>query len=227
MANDNRVSITRLIAIPALITLLVTFLRLKGELNHWGAPWFSNAAGGGAAIVGISWLPFIFGPWFALKLIKTGNGFESAKKAWGYLGLGFVVLVASGVIVGVAASKHAMLFAVIGFLGMVAAAFVPFKGWRTLGRTLFAYGIAARVPVVIVMFFAMRGNGGAGWGTHYDAVDPSMPNLPFAQKFLFEAFLPQMTAWIAWTVIVGLLAGLIAAAVARRSKQTSTAPAGA
>jgi hypothetical protein len=227
MANDNQVSITRLIAIPAVITLLVTFLRLKGELNHWGVPWFSNAAGGGGAIVGISWLPFIFGPWFALKLIKTGNGFESAKRAWGYLGLGFAVLVASGVIVGIAASKQAMLFAVIGFLGMLAAAFVPLKGWRTLGRTLFAYGIAARVPVLVVMFFAMRGNGGAGWGTHYDAVDPSMAHLPFAQKFLFQAFLPQMTLWVAWTVIVGLLAGLIAVAVARRSKQTSPVPAGA
>ena len=226
MANDNRVSITRLIAIPALITLLVTFLRLKGELNHWGSPWFSNAAGGGGAIVGISWLPFIFGPWFALKLIKTGNGFESARKAWGYLGLGFVILIASGVIVGISVSRHSRLFAIVGFLGMLVAAFVPLKGWQTLGRTLFAYGIAARVPVLVVMFFAMRGNGGAGWGTHYDAVDPSMAQLPFVQKFLFEAFLPQMTLWIAWTVIIGLLAGLIAVAVARRGKQTSTAPAG-
>jgi hypothetical protein len=227
MANDDRVSITRLIAIPAVITLLVTFLRLKGELNHWGAPWFSNAAGGGGAIVGISWLPFIFGPWFALKLIKTGNGFESAKKAWGYLGLGFVVLMASGVIVGISASRQALLFAVIGFLGMLAAAFLPLNGWRTLGRTLIAYGIAARLPVLVVMFFAMRGNGGAGWGTHYDAIPPGMANLPFFQKFLFEAFLPQMTLWIAWTVIVGLLAGLIATAVARRGKQPSTAPVGA
>jgi hypothetical protein len=227
VANDNRVSITRLIAIPAVITLLVTFLRLKGELNQWGAPWFSNAAGGGGAIVGISWLPFIFGPWFALRLIKTGNGFESAKRAWGYLGLGFVILIASGVIVGISAARQTMLVAIIGFVGMLAAAFVPLKGWRTLGRTLFAYGIAARVPVLVVMFFAMRGNGGAGWGTHYDAIQPNMTQLPFAQKFLFEAFLPQMTLWIAWTVIIGLLAGLIAAAVAQRGKQTSAAPVGA
>jgi hypothetical protein len=225
MADDNRFSITRLIAIPAVITLLVTFLRLKGELNHWGAPWFSNAAGGGGAIVGISWLPFIFGPWFALRLIKTGNGFESARKAWGYLGLGFVILVASGVIVGISASRQARILAIIGFLGLLVAAFVPLKGWRTLGRTLFAYGIAARVPVLVVMFFAMRGNGGAGWGTHYDAVQPDMAHLPFAQKFLFEAFLPQMTLWIAWTVIVGLLAGLIAVAVAQRSKPAAEVPA--
>ena len=34
-------------------------------------------------------------------------------------------------------------------------------------RELIAYAFAARIPVLIVMFFAMRG----GWGTHYDAVE--------------------------------------------------------
>jgi hypothetical protein len=225
MSKDNRVSITRLIAIPAAITLVVTFLRLAGELNHWGMPWFGSAAGGQGAIVGISWLPFIFGPWFALRLANLGHGFESARKAWGYLGLAFVVLVAGGFFVGIAQSSQSRLLALIGFLGMLAAAFVPTRGWRALGRTLIAYGIAARLPVLIVMFFAMRANGGAGWGTHYDAVQPEMAHLPFAQKFLFEAFLPQMTLWIAWTVIVGMLAGLIAVAIARRGKSPVESPA--
>jgi hypothetical protein len=227
MANDNRVSITRLIAIPAVITLLVTFLRLEGELNHWGSPWFSNAAGGGGAIVGISWLPFIFGPWFALRLVKSGNGFASASKAWGYLALGFVVLFASGFVLNIAASGKLRLLAIVGFAGMLVAAFMPLKGWRTLTQTLIAYAFAARIPVVIVMFFAMRGNGGAGWGTHYDAVEQEMAQLPFATKFFYDAFLPQLTFWIAWTVIIGMLAGLIAIAVARRAKRPATAPAGA
>lgn len=225
MANDNRVSITRLIAIPAVITLLVTFLRLEGELNHWGAPWFNSSAGGGAAIVGISWLPLIFGPWFALKLMKTGNGFASALRAWGYLGLGFIILVASGVIVGLGISKQITALAVLGFLGMILAALLPIRAWGALARTLIAYALSARLPVLIVMFFAMRGNGGAGWGTHYDAVDPGMAHLPFAQKFLLLAFLPQMTLWIAWTVVVGLLAGLIAVALARRGKPAAEVPA--
>jgi hypothetical protein len=227
MANDNRVSITRLIAIPAVITLLVTLLRLEGELNHWGAPWFSSAAGGGGAIVGISWLPFIFGPYFALKLATTGAGFASAKSAWGYLGLAFVVLMASGAILALAVSKQMDVLGILGFAGMLVAALIPLKGWRALTQTLIAYAFAARIPVLVVMFFAMRGNAGAGWGTHYDAVDPSMARLPFAQRFLYDAVLPQMTMWIAWTVIVGMLVGLIAVAVARRRKQTATGPVGA
>jgi hypothetical protein len=34
-----------------------------------------------------------------------------------------------------------------------------------------AYGLAARIPVVVVMFLAMAGN----WGTHYDYVGAPEP----------------------------------------------------
>lgn len=223
MTNDNRVSITRLIAIPALITLAVTFLRLVGELKQWGMPWFGSEAGGQGAIVGISWLPLIFGPYFAFRLIKTGNGFQSGKRAWIYLGLAFVVVMASGAFLSFVEAKQMRALGIIGFAGMLVAAFVPRIGWRAFGQTLIAYAFAARVPVLIVMFVSMRANGGAGWGTHYDAVDPDMVHLPFAQKFFYDAFLPQMFFWIAWTVIIGTLAGLIAVAFARRSKTTSAA----
>src|SRR2546422_9224294 len=47
-------SVWSLIVIPALITLAVTLLRLVGDLEHWPSPWFSNAAGGGAASVVLS-----------------------------------------------------------------------------------------------------------------------------------------------------------------------------
>ena len=62
------VSIRKLIMIPAVITLVLTILRLIGELQHWPRPWFDSSPGGGGAIVGISWLPILFGPYFAWKL---------------------------------------------------------------------------------------------------------------------------------------------------------------
>ena len=57
-----------LIRIPAAITLGVTLLRLVLELT--GAPgWLaSDAAGGGRAVLGIAWLPLVFGPWFAFRI---------------------------------------------------------------------------------------------------------------------------------------------------------------
>jgi hypothetical protein len=222
MEERKSISITSLITIPALITLGVTILRLVGELEHWPKLFFSTAAGGGGAIVGISWLPIIFGPYFALKLAGAGDRPPSLGKAAGFAVLGLVVLVLGGVLAGVTRS-HLLILTLIAFLVMLVAAFIPGIGWRSLGNTLLAYAFAARIPVLIVMFLAMRGNGGHGWGTHYDIVDPMLAQASFARKFFYEAILPQMTLWIAWTVVVGSIIGVIVVAVVGRGKQAEPA----
>ncbi len=222
MEKTKSISVTSLITIPALITLGVTILRLVGELEHWPKPWFSAAAGGGGAIVGISWLPIIFGPYFALKLAGVGDRPPSLGKAAGFAVLGLVVLVLGGVLAGVTRS-HLFILTLVAFLVMLVAAFIPGIGWRSLGNTLLAYAFAARIPVLIVMFLAMRGNGGHGWGTHYDIVDPMLAQASFARKFFYEAILPQMTLWIAWTVVSGSIFGVIVAAIARRGRQAAPA----
>jgi hypothetical protein len=220
MEETKSISITSLVTIPALITLGITILRLVGELEHWPKPWFSPAAGGGGAIVGISWLPIIFGPYFALKLAGAGDGPSSTGKAIGLALAGFVVLVLGGVLAGATAAHHPSLSAV-GFLVMLAAAFVARIGWRSLGNALLAYAFAARIPVLIVMYLAMAGNGGQGWGTHYDVAPPNFPPHSFAAKFLYIGVLPQLTLWIGWTVIVGSIIGVIVVAIARRGKQAT------
>ena len=185
MEETKSISITSLITIPALITLGITILRLVGELEQWPKPWFNTAAGGGGAIIGISWLPIIFGPYFALKLAGAGDGPSSIGKAIGLALAGLVILVLGGVIAGVTASHHPSL-TLVGFLVMLVAAFIPGIGWRSLGNTLLAYAFAARIPVVIVMFLAMRGNGGQGWGTHYDAPPPQFPVSLLCRKVLLH-----------------------------------------
>jgi hypothetical protein len=227
MAGGEKLSITRLIAVPAVITLAVTLLRLTGELERWGMPWFGNQAGGEGAVVGISWLPFVFGPYFAVKLAKAGYGWQSGGKAVRFALSGLGILVAGGFLGVTMRERHIMPLAIVGFAVMLAAAFVAGLGWRAFGRTLLAYAFAARVPILVVMFLAMRGNGGAGWGTHYDAVDADIARLPFAEKYFYTAFLPQMTFWIAWTVIIGALAGIIAAAITRAGKRPAAEASGA
>jgi hypothetical protein len=222
VGETKPISITDLIAIPTLITLGVTILRLVGELEHWPKPWFSTAAGGGLAIVGISWLPIIFGPYFALKLAGAGDRPSSVGKAVGFAVLGLVVLVLSIVLAGATFPHHPGL-ALVAFLVMLVAAFIPRIGWRSLGNTLLAYAFAARIPVVIVMFLAMRGNGGQGWGTHYDAVESTFAQASFARKFFYMAILPQMTGWIGWTVVLGSILGVIVFAAARRGEQAAPA----
>jgi hypothetical protein len=220
---DERKTTWSLIAIPAAITLAITVVRLVGELEHWPAPWFNNAAGGGAAIIGISWLPIFFGPWFALKLARSGEAPSSGLKAIGFAVLSVVVLVGSGFWVGKSQNLSYMLL--VPFVFMLVSAFIPGIGWPSLGKTLLAYAFAARVPVLVVMYIAMSANGGQGWGTHYDAIDPRLASFSFMRKYMYEAFVPQMTLWIGWTVAVGALFGSVTAALARLGKRA--APAGA
>lgn len=224
MAERGSVSIARLIAIPAVITLGITILRLAGELEHWPAPWFNTSAGGGGALVGISWLPIIFGPYFAWKLASSGEGPEKLGKAAMFWVLGLIIFVGGGFTVFSTVS-HPSIVTLIGFVLMLVAAIVPRAGWRSLGAVLFAYAFAARIPVLIVMFFAMRGNNGAGWGTHYDAVEPAFAHASFGTKFFDFAIMPQMTLWIGWTVIVGSLLGIILVAIARPGRRTAPAEA--
>jgi hypothetical protein len=224
VADAKPISILKLIAIPAVITLGVTILRLVGELKHWPTPWFNAAGGGGAAIVGISWLPIIFGPYFALKLAGAGAGPASAWKSIAYAFAALVVYVLGGFLFAMTIS-HPGGLTLLACLLMLAAAFVVFPGWRALGSALFADALAARIPVLIVMYLAMHGNGGAGWGTHYDAVPPVLAQAPLGAKYLYAGILPQLTLWIGWTCVVGAILGAIVAAIARRGKQT--APAGA
>lgn len=220
MADTRPVSITSLITIPALITLGITLLRLMGELQHWPTLWFNPAVGGRGAIIGISWLPIIFGPYFAVKLAGAGDGASSTGKAIGFAILGLVVFLLAGWLFASTIS-HPSNLTLVAFLLMLLAAFIPGIGWRSLGNTLLAYAFAARIPVLIVMYLAMHGNGGAGWGTHYDAVPPPLVHVPLATKFLYAGILPQMTMWIGFTVVVGSLIGVVVTAVVRPGKRAT------
>jgi hypothetical protein len=208
--GSDKKSIVQLILVPSLITLAITVLRLEGELHHWGSPWFNSSAGGGGAIVGISWLPIIFGPYFALKLASSGEGTSSYGKAFAATIGGLVVMVLGGFLLF--KSGNSAVLAVLGFVLTLVAAFIARTGWRSLGSTLIAYAFAARIPVLIVMYFAMRG----GWGTHYDAVEARFAAAPLWTKFFYDAFLPQMMFWIGYTVLIGSLFGEIVAVIFAR-----------
>jgi len=221
--KDSKVSVGSLILVPAIITLAITILRLEGELQNWSPILFGKAAGGGFALVGISWLPIIFGPYFAWKVAAAGEGPSSLGKAFGMGGLGIVVLVLGSVLEYFGFSKGMVALFALGGLIQLASAFVARIGWRALGNTLLAYAFAARIPVVIVMFIAMSANGGHGWGTHYDVSGPGFTVTSLGQKFLEESVIPQMGFWIGYTVIVGMLFGIAVVAIFGRRSAAATA----
>jgi hypothetical protein len=218
MADATRAHITRLIAVPTVITLAITILRLVGELKHWPTPWFNTAAGGGFAVVGISWLPIVFGPYFALKLAAAGHKPASLGKAIGFAFLALLAYFVAGVLVALTA-RHLSPLTLVAFSLLLFAAFVPLLGWSALTRALLAYALAARVPVLIVMYYAIGGN----WGTHYDAMEPRLAQLSFGWKYFYAAIVPQLTAWIGWTVILGAIFGTVIAALVYRGKPAAPA----
>lgn len=134
-------------------------LRLGAELMDLPS-WLANKNPGGiGALIGISWLPPIFGVYFAYKLAGA-----------------------------------------------------PGKIWWNLLKTLFLYGLAARIPVIVIMGMAIYGN----WSTHYNAFEGRLATAGNAEKFWLGAVATQLVWWaILWTIGSGMVTGLITAASLR------------
>jgi hypothetical protein len=213
MPDKEAVPLRQLILVPSVITLAVTLLRLVGELQNWSPRLFNKEPGGGGALVGIAWLVFIFGAWFAWKLIDMGHAPESAFRPLGY-GLGvllvFIALVFAIGRTGLPPLAQLGVFSVIALVGL----FVAMKGWPALGRVLVGYGLAARIPVIVVMLLAILGN----WGTHYDVVPPDFPAMGALPKWFLIGVVPQLTGWMAFTVVVGMICGGVVAAIRARRR---------
>jgi hypothetical protein len=208
-----------LVLVPAVITLAVTLLRLFGEIQNWSPRFFSRQAGGGLAVVGIVWLVPLFGIYFAWKLIREGERPASLGRA-ALMPLAAVVPVVLLAVVTRGLGTTVNLLAVA--VGSLAAAWIACQGWPALGRVLFYYALAARIPVALVMLAAILGD----WGTHYDVPPPSpLPATSPFVKWILIGLIPQMTIWIAFTLVVGGFAGAITAAVMRGKTRAQVAPA--
>jgi hypothetical protein len=147
-------SIRKLILVPALITLVVTGLRLALELG--AAPsWLANSGEGGlGALVGIVWLPLIFGPYFAARIRPHAADSKTCL-------------------------KH-------------------------LAKTLFVYGLTARIPVILITIPALLGE----WGTHYE-------KFPFEVDMAGKILATLGAQLIFWATIWTILSGLTAAWIVR------------
>jgi hypothetical protein len=211
-----------MVLVPGIITLAVTLLRLTGELNHWSRAFFNPEAGGGMAIVGIWLLVPIFGIYFATKLSasgQTGSGWRTLGFAALAIGLFIGILFAVPALLGLDPSQPTFTaFAVMIVASLIALA-VAYYGSGALGRVLLAYGLVARIPVILVMLVAILGN----WGTHYDVLPPGAPEMGVWTKWFVIGVVPQLTLWLAFTVAAGALFGGLALVVGER-RRTAVRP---
>ncbi|HUG55284.1 MAG TPA: hypothetical protein VMR21_16880 [Vicinamibacteria bacterium] len=200
-----------LLVVPALISLAVTLLRLGGELLQWSPTFFSREAGGGGAVVGISWLIPLFGIYFALRLARMGEGPPGAARVFGWALVGFVANTAVFFLAFALFPKSPQGQLALFGVGSLFAVAVARPGWPALWRVLVAYGLAARLPVVVIMLLAIF----LGWDSHYAKPRPDFPPTGPLGLFLWTGLLPQMTIWIFLTVVGGMIFGALALAVRR------------
>ena len=190
-----------LVVWPAILTLGVTLLRLVGELRGWSPDYFSRLPGGGLAIVGIAWLAPFVGAYLGWRLTRAGVRSPGVASVGGWsagaLLLGLAIGYGLERVVQPSWTGTLVLWAGVAVL----VAMMSFVTWPVLGWPLLVYAVAARLPVVIVMAFAIWGR----WGTHYDAPPPGFPALLPMARWLWTGVLPQTTIWIAFTLALGMI----------------------
>jgi hypothetical protein len=211
----------RLVLWPSALALAITILRLAGELLDWSPSLFNRSVGGGAALVGIIWLVPIFGSYFAVRLAAADRRPRSLAIALGVNVASFVVLVAFLAVGFSRPTASASQFLAIGAGSWVAIA-VAWKAWPALVAALVRYGLLSRVPVALVVLCGIVGD----WKTHYDSPPPGLPAMGTLGRWIATGVIPQLTLWMAVTVVVGMLCGIVATAIAarrRRSQQLASA----
>ncbi|HEX5053685.1 MAG TPA: hypothetical protein VFZ65_18035 [Planctomycetota bacterium] len=212
-----------LVLVPALITLVVTVLRVLGELDDWGPALVGTRRGGGeGGLIAIAWLMFVFGFWFGIRLQRGGAGVANRTRALLLSIAAVLVLMACMAGLGIAgliefpneAKPVVPHGAPYLFASLVLATAVSFVAWRRAALTLLVYAALARIPVVVVTWLAIEHE----WDTHYAKMAPGFVTPPHDELFVNLA-LPQITFWPAATVIVGTVMACLGAMLAGRSQR--------
>jgi hypothetical protein len=185
----------------------------------WPQLFFDRSGGGGGAIVGIVWLVPVFGAYFAIRLAAAGRG--PARK-------GRAILMTLAAVLLIPATGRLTAGLQLGPVAMImtfgvawlAALWVAYRAWPALGAALIAYGLAARIPVALVMLVAIFND----WGTHYELGPPNLPPMGPLTKWIVIGLVPQLTLWMGFTSSVGALFGTVTAAVVGRRAAASASP---
>ncbi|MBZ0150602.1 MAG: hypothetical protein K8J09_03650 [Planctomycetes bacterium] len=219
---DGKTPILRLVLVPALLTLVVSVVRLLGELYAWSPFWFGVPEGGAPGVpIGISWLIFVFGFWFGLRLQRAGAGPQRPGRAaliclvGALAAAGLVALFMKLGLMTMPDKDAPKELAGIGYFlcAMGLGVVVAFVAWPRLALTMLAYAVLARLPVVGITWLAVHYD----WQTHYAMIGEGMLPPPREQLFQFLAT-PQVTFWPAVTVLFGTLCGSLAALVSTRRR---------
>ncbi|MBL9076283.1 MAG: hypothetical protein JNL08_02190 [Planctomycetes bacterium] len=201
-------STLRLLLVPTLVTLLVSVARLMAEVQGR----VTNLSGGRGALLGITWLVFVFGGWFGWRLARLGSA-PRVRRAWLWSLLSLVA------IVGTAAWRFAQVdlqdrsetaFAALrGHVLVIAAVttaagLLQFVVWPRLAAVLLGYGLLARATVLALTWLAKQ----QGWDTHYTKFGPAGIERDLPATML-SATIAQIGFWVPFTIVGGMVVGCL------------------
>jgi hypothetical protein len=200
-------SVTRAVLLAAIVSLLVTALRLYGEQQNWAPTVFAKEPGG-SSWFGITLLVLPFGFWFGRRLAHNGHRPASTGKALLLPVAGIAAIGGLGYLL--MQTTESWTVRAYGFNTLaVLAGLATFVAWRRAWFVLAFYGVLARLPVVLVQYESIQ----RGWDNHFAKGPPgSDPN-----DALFLLTLAQCAMWpFGWTVLVGGFCAAIGAATVRK-----------
>lgn len=193
------------------LTLVVTVVRLVGELQGWNPTWFSTDAGSPMNPFGIVWLVPVAGLLFGRRLAQGGG---APKFVAGFFVpmFGFSVLMASIVSVNNYFEGEQLVEA-MGYvmLGAPVLSLLALFVWPRAFVAMVAYWMLARVPVMLIQYLDIQN----GWQTHYGKVPEELAGMD-ADARIWMLTKAQLCFWMAFTVLLGCAFAAIGAATVRR-----------
>jgi hypothetical protein len=200
-------SLGALILWPSILTLVVSVMRVIVESQ---TDLIGSAPGGGGAVLGITWLVFVFGAWFGVRLARGGSA-PRLRPAWIWALCAFVAI--AGAVAWTFAdidrgdrsdAAFEQLRAQVLLLAAVAcgASVLSFVVWPRLALACLLYAIPARLTVVGLTAIAKA----SAWDTHYTKLGPAAIERGL-EETVTAAAVAQLGFWVPFTVVGGVLAG--------------------
>jgi hypothetical protein len=211
MTQGYQPRVLPLVWIAAAITLLVTVVRLFGELEGWDSRWFSREAGSPLNPFGIFWLIAVFGFLFGRRIAQAG-GRPPFVSSFFVPMFGFLALFAAVGYVARELPAESMREAT-GYLrwGGPVLSLLALFAWPRVFAVNLLYAVLARAPVAVVQYLDIQN----GWQTHYGRVHPHLASMT-ADERLWGLTLAQATLWVPCTVLLGGGFAALGAATVRK-----------
>jgi hypothetical protein len=202
-------ALSRLIVWPSVLTLIVSLMRFILEVE---TDLVDSGSGGGGSVLGITWLVFVFGAYFGLRLAASGST-PRLRPAWVFALCAFVAM-AGAVAWGFADvdrdDRSAAAFEGLrGIVYLIAAAacgasILSFVVWPRLALVCLCYAIPARLTVIGLTALAKA----MAWDSHYTKLGPAGIEAGMTET-MTAASVAQLGFWVPFTVVGGVLAGSV------------------